>query len=89
MNWLGLMNPAFAPDLNEKAFDLRPNLRRSMIEMVLSTDPTKHNALMEDLKGLVQVRGLIFVALGVFSRCFWGVGCVRGMLSRWTLDFML
>ena len=29
-------------------------ITRTIIEMVLSTDPTKHNQLMDDLKALVQ-----------------------------------
>ena len=58
LNWLGLMNGAFPPETPGGApLDLRPHLRRSIIEMVLVTDPTKHNVLMEDMKGLVQAGG--------------------------------
>ncbi|CAK9064212.1 unnamed protein product [Durusdinium trenchii] len=59
LNWLGLMNGAFPPETPGGApLDLRPHLRRSIIEMVLVTDPTKHNVLMENLKGLVQAKSL-------------------------------
>ena len=57
-NWLSLMNTSFTMDPNEKATDLRQYMRRAIIEMVLPTDPTKHNALMDDLKALVQAKSI-------------------------------
>lgn len=57
-NWLSLMNTSFAMDPKEKPTDLRQYLRRAAIEMVLATDPTKHNALMDDLKALIQAKSI-------------------------------
>lgn len=58
MNWLSLMNTSFAMNPEEKATDLRQYIRRTVIEMVLATDPVKHNALMDDLKALVQTKSI-------------------------------
>ena len=57
-NWLSLMNTSFSMDVAEKPTDLRQYLRRAAIEMVLATDPTKHNALMEDLKALIGAKSI-------------------------------
>eukprot|EP00440_Ansanella_granifera_P001983 gb/GFBE01002146.1/.p1 GENE.gb/GFBE01002146.1/~~gb/GFBE01002146.1/.p1 ORF type:complete len:516 (+),score=106.03 gb/GFBE01002146.1/:1-1548(+) len=53
-NWLKLFSKSFQGDESQKALDLRQYGRKVMIEMILSTDTTRHDALMTDLKALVQ-----------------------------------
>jgi len=55
LNWISLMTTDYAV-AGQKATDLRQYLRRGMIEMVLATDPTKHNVQMDDLKVLVAAK---------------------------------
>mmetsp|Transcript_63894 Transcript_63894/g.103418 ORF Transcript_63894/g.103418 Transcript_63894/m.103418 type:complete len:526 (-) Transcript_63894:149-1726(-) len=53
-DWFSLLSTQYQADQCQKASDLKQYFRKGLVEMVLSTDTTRHDALMVDLKGLVQ-----------------------------------
>jgi len=46
LNWFSLLNKAFRTDAEDKAVDLQAYFRKTLIEMVLSTDTVQHDTLM-------------------------------------------